>query len=96
MPLVEPFERALALVAVCSFLSSRVFFIIFLSRTQIKIKGYPFEVVLSEASVIQGAVLCDQIRSVDWRERRVKKAGELNSELLDKVTYFSSGLVQGK
>ncbi len=52
--------------------------------------------VLSEASVIQGAVLCDQIRSVDWRERRVKKAGELNAELLDKVTYFSSGLVQGK
>ena len=61
-----------------------------------KIKGYPFEVVLSDASVIQGAVLCDQIRSVDWRERRVKKAGELNSDLLDKVTYFSSGLVQGK
>ena len=61
-----------------------------------KIKGYPFEVVLPNDSTIQGAVLCDQIRSVDWRARRIKKSGEVSLNTLDNVTSFSSGLVQGK
>ncbi len=61
-----------------------------------KIKGYPFEVVLPEDSAIHGAVLCDQIRSVDWRARRVKKAGEIKPDTMENVTFFSAGLVQGK
>lgn len=36
------------------------------------IKGYPFEVVLPPGA-ISGAVLSDQIRSLDWRVRKAKK-----------------------
>ncbi|TAL52585.1 MAG: endoribonuclease MazF [Nanoarchaeota archaeon] len=35
-----------------------------------KIKGYPFEVRID--SKIKGAILVDQIRSLDWRERNTK------------------------
>lgn len=40
-----------------------------------KIKGYPFEVVVTEnpASV----VLADQIKSLDWRARRASKKGSV-------------------
>lgn len=34
-----------------------------------KIKDYPFEVVISESKV-NGVVLSDQIRSMDWRNRK--------------------------
>lgn len=35
-----------------------------------QIKGYPFEVVLPPDSQIQGVILCDQVKSLDWRVRR--------------------------
>ncbi|MBF0566754.1 MAG: endoribonuclease MazF [Nitrospirae bacterium] len=34
------------------------------------IKGYPFEVVISGTRVVTGAVLADQIKSLDWQARR--------------------------
>lgn len=34
-----------------------------------KIKGYPFEVLL-HSSRVQGAILADQVRSLDWRSRQ--------------------------
>ena len=36
-----------------------------------QIKGYPFEVEIS-ARGIKGVVLCDQIRSLDWKARKAK------------------------
>jgi mRNA interferase MazF len=33
------------------------------------IKGYPFEVVLPAGLPVSGAVLSDQMKSVDWRAR---------------------------
>lgn len=35
-----------------------------------QIKGYPFEVALPPDNQIQGVILCDQIKSLDWRVRR--------------------------
>jgi mRNA interferase MazF len=37
------------------------------------VKGYPFEVVLPAGLKIEGAVLSDQIKSLDWRSRRAKE-----------------------
>jgi mRNA interferase MazF len=34
-----------------------------------QIKGYPFEVALPQGISIQGVILSDQIRSLDWRVR---------------------------
>ena len=37
------------------------------------VKGYPFEVVLPAGLEVEGAVLSDQIKSLDWRSRRAKE-----------------------
>jgi len=37
------------------------------------VKGYPFEVELPKGSKAKGAVLCDQIKTLDWRVRRAKR-----------------------
>ena len=39
-------------------------------------KGYPFEVLLDPASAINGVILSDHVKSVDWRERRAVFAEE--------------------
>lgn len=40
-----------------------------------QVKGYPFEVVLSGAGVT-GAVLADQIKSLDWQARQAERKGK--------------------
>ncbi len=35
-------------------------------------KGYPFELNLPQSCSTQGVVLCDQIRSLDWRIRNAE------------------------
>lgn len=53
-----------------------------------KIKGYPFEVLLQD-SKISGAILCDQIRSLDWRSRNaefiLKCDKDIYAEVLEKI-----------
>ncbi len=49
-----------------------------------RIKGYPFE-VLAEVDGIQGAVLSDQVKSLDWRVRNAKRKGAVNAEVLAQV-----------
>lgn len=54
-----------------------------------QVKGYPFEVPLPEGLPVQGVVLADQIKSLDWRARRADRMGRLPdrlvSEILDKL-----------
>ena len=40
-------------------------------------KGYPFEVTLPRDLAVQGVVLADQVKSLDWRARRAELAGRL-------------------
>ncbi len=37
-----------------------------------KVKGYPFEVVLPSGLDVGGAVLSDQVKSLDWRARQAE------------------------
>ena len=39
-----------------------------------QVKGYPFEVLLPDEFPVSGAVLADQVKSLDWRVRRAKRA----------------------
>lgn len=45
-------------------------------------KGYPFEVPLPEGSAIEGVVLADHLKSVDWQARRAKAAGRASDEVV--------------
>jgi len=51
-------------------------------------KGYPFEVLVEE-NKIKGVVLTDQVRSMDWKNRRpkyIQKASvDLTSEVKQKI-----------
>ena len=51
-----------------------------------KVKGYPFEVPLASDSKITGAVLADQVKSLDWRVRKARFAESVSAEILDEVT----------
>jgi mRNA interferase MazF len=37
-----------------------------------QVKGYPFEVQIPDGLEVSGAVLVDQIKSVDWKARRAR------------------------
>jgi mRNA interferase MazF len=37
-----------------------------------KVKGYPFEVVLPSGLGVSGAILSDQVKSLDWRARQAE------------------------
>ncbi|HEY1771363.1 MAG TPA: endoribonuclease MazF [Chthoniobacterales bacterium] len=50
-----------------------------------RIKGYPFEVVLPPKLAVQGAVLCDQIKSLDWSARHSCLAVKLPDEVMEDV-----------
>lgn len=50
-----------------------------------QVKGYPFEVVVTDNPDVSGAVLADQMKSVDWQARRVSFKGRVDNETLRQV-----------
>jgi mRNA interferase MazF len=50
-----------------------------------QIKGYPFEVLLPEGLKASGAVLADQVRSLDWRVRKAKRLTKAPNETVRDV-----------
>jgi len=49
------------------------------------VKGYPFEVVLPEKHEVSGAILSDQIKSLDWRIRKAKQIACAPQNVLEEV-----------
>ena len=76
-----PYNRKVGLALFCP-ISSRV-------------KGYPFEVELPPGLPVAGAILADQIKSLDWRVRRVKRIGIAPQEVVEEVLGKISALVGG-
>ncbi len=50
-----------------------------------KTKGYPFEVPMPAGARIQGVILADHLRSLDWRQGQAQKAGRLPATTLEQV-----------
>jgi mRNA interferase MazF len=48
-------------------------------------KGYPFEVALPEGVQVQGVILADQIKSLDWQARRADLIDRLPQSIVDEV-----------
>lgn len=57
-----------------------------------QIKGYPFEVVI-RAKEVSGAVLSDQVKSLDWRARKATRKGKASVDELDEVRGKISALL---
>lgn len=50
------------------------------------VKGYPFEVEIPPGSKAAGAVLCDQIKSLDWRVRKARRIASAPDSVVEEVT----------
>ncbi|MEA5567256.1 endoribonuclease MazF [Anabaena sp. UHCC 0399] len=48
-------------------------------------KGYPFEVILQSDLKIQGVILADQIKCLDWKVRGVKFIESVPESLIEEV-----------
>lgn len=54
-----------------------------------QVKGYPFEVLLPAGGPAAGAILADQVKSLDWGARGARKFAQVNevtmAEVLGKI-----------
>jgi mRNA interferase MazF len=57
------------------------------------VKGYPFEVTLPASLDVEGAVLADQIKSLDWRVRRARRIGRVPDDVLEETVAKILALV---
>ena len=60
-----------------------------------QIKGYPFEVVLPPGLAVTGAVLSDQVKSLDWRARQAELICALPAEMVAEVLAKLATLLSG-
>lgn len=72
----EQAGRRPALVVSPSVYNGRVGLALFCPITS-QVKGYPFEVVIPPGMQVKGAVLSDQVKSLDWRVRKVEFLAKL-------------------
>jgi len=53
------------------------------------VKGYPFEVLIPKGLKTSGAILSDQVKSLDWKARNASKicriSGDVIEEVLEKI-----------
>jgi mRNA interferase MazF len=59
-----------------------------------QVKGYPFEVVLPAGLKAQGAILADQIKSLDWRVRKARLLCRVPSEVMDETLARVLALIE--
>ena len=57
------------------------------------VKGYPFEVKIPGNLMIEGVILSDQIKSLDWKIRKAKLICKLTNEVLEEVLVKTKTLI---
>ena len=54
-----------------------------------QVKGYPFEVRIPDGLPVRGAILADQVKSLDWKARQAERMftlpPDVNAEVLAKL-----------
>ena len=61
------------------------------------VKGHPFEVAVPAGLAVQGVVLADQVKSLDWQVGRAERAGRLpESELAQVFAMIDALLREGE
>ena len=58
-----------------------------------KAKGYPFEVALPDHGAVQGVVLTDQLRSLDWRARQAERIEKTPPDVVDQAVKLIGTLL---
>ncbi|MDP1690252.1 MAG: endoribonuclease MazF [bacterium] len=55
-------------------------------------KGYPFEIDF-KTKAVQGVILSDQIRGIDWTQRHAEKIGVVSETVMTEVQEYIKKLV---
>lgn len=58
-----------------------------------KVKGYVFEVSIPTGLPVNGVVLADQIRSVDWRARQAEFICPVSPEIIEEILAKARTLI---
>jgi len=88
----EQAGRRPALVLSPSAYNRRVGLAVFCPITS-QIKSYPFEVVIPGGLGVTGAVLSDQVKSLDWQARNAELICSLPEEIVSQVLQKLGALV---
>src|SRR5713226_4497925 len=56
-------------------------------------KGYAWEVALPAGLGVPGGILADQIKSLDWKERRIQFAATLPRDIMEEVLDKTLALI---
>jgi mRNA interferase MazF len=59
-----------------------------------QVKGYPFEVTIQSGLDVEGVILSDQIKSLDWAARKVEFICVLPNETVKEVLQKLSTLIR--
>ena len=59
-----------------------------------QVKGYPFEVLIPEDLKISGAILSDQVKSLDWKAREAEFVCKLPTASFNEVVQKLSTLIR--
>ena len=59
-----------------------------------QVKGWPFEVVIPDGLAITGAVLADQLKTIDWKSRAAKPRGKCPRAVMKDVHAKIRALLQ--
>ena len=59
-----------------------------------QVKGYPFEVLMPEGLEVKGAVLSDQVKSLDWKARKAEFVCKLPPEKFNEVVKKLNTLIR--
>jgi len=80
-------------ILVYSLYNKKVGLVIFCPITS-KIKNYPFEVPLPENVDVQGVILADQIKNLDWKHRNAKFIGKIDDQIMEKVLSLFGKIIE--
>ncbi len=58
-----------------------------------QVKGYPFEVLIPADLPIVGAILSDQVKSLDWHARNAEFICTLSDEIISEIVQKLSALL---
>ena len=59
-----------------------------------QVKGYPFEVAIPDGFPVNGVILSDQVKNLDWRARNAEKACSLPKDVITKVLQRVKTLIE--
>jgi mRNA interferase MazF len=59
-----------------------------------QVKGYPFEVLIPDGLEISGAILSDQVKSLDWKARKAEFSCKLPPVAFNEVVQKLSTLIR--